>query len=262
MSVTFRSVVLIRSSMSCGLAVGMSSRANWFLGGLSEADHAKVERHLQPVEFKLGQILCEPGQDLDAVWFFRTGMSSDVYVLEDGFEVEACAFGYESAFGLGSAVGPACSVTRDLCQVPGDGWRLSAAAFRAAVATSPEMLRLVLKHTEAMAGFMARSIACNARHNLQARLARWLLTASDHAEEARRVATTHEFLAVMNGVQRTTVTEQLGAFEDAGLVELGRGSVSVRRREGLESRACGCYQATKDTWEALRPGSSISPSGV
>ena len=240
----------------------MDFRENWFLGALSEPDLARLAPQLTPVEFKLGKVLCEPGQLLDTVWFFRTGMSSDVYVLEDGFEVEACAFGCESAYGLGSALGPAQSFTRDLCQVPGDGWQLPAAAFRAALVQSSAMTLLVLKHTQAALGFMARSIACNAHHDLDARLARWLLTADDHGGPAGTVQTTHEFLAIMTGVQRTTVTEELGALQRRGQVELGRAKVTITDRAALQRTACGCYVATIDAWEALRPGSTSAGAGV
>jgi CRP-like cAMP-binding protein len=226
---------------------------NWFLADLPEQDLRRLAPHLAPVKFERGQVLCEPGQIMDSVWFFRTGMSSDIHVLEDGFAVEVWAFGYESAFGLGAALGPVHSFTRDLCQVAGDGWRLPASTFRAVYADSEAMRRQVLRHTQVAISFAGRSMACNAHHPLEERLCRWLLTAADHAE-SDALGTTHEFLAIMLGVTRSSVTMALGELQKLGAVTQSRGVVTVERRELLERRSCDCYSATKLCWRSLRPG--------
>jgi CRP-like cAMP-binding protein len=236
-------------------------RDNWFLAALPDEDLTRLARSLAPVEYRRGQVLCEPGQELDAVWLFRTGLSSDVHVLEDGFEVEVCAFGCESAFGLGAALGHALSFTRDLVQVPGDGWRLPAPAFREAYARSPAMQALVLRHVQTAIGFMARTVACNARHALEARLCRWLLTAADHSH-GEAVATTHEFLAVMLGVTRTSVTLGAGELQKQGAIAVRRGEVAILDRPLLERRSCRCYAFTREAWEAVRPGAAHAIAGV
>jgi CRP-like cAMP-binding protein len=228
-------------------------RQNWFLADLPELDLIRLEPHLVPVRFERGQVLCEPGEIMDYVWFFRTGMSSDIHMLEDGFAVEVWAFGYESAFGLGSALGRVHSFTRDLCQVGGDGWKLPAGAFRAVYADSEALRHQVLRHTQVAISFAGRSMACNAHHSLDERLCRWLLTADDHTESPT-LATTHEFLAIMLGVTRSSLTMALGELHKLGAVSLGRGSVGVTDRALLERRTCACYRATRVCWETLRPG--------
>lgn len=236
----------------------MDVRENWFLGALEGDDLRRIQSQLTPMPFDLGQVLCEPGEEMTHVFFYRAGMSSDICVLEDGFEVEAAGFGHQSAYGLGAAFPGAVSFTRNICQVAGDGWRLPASVFRDALSQSIPLHTLVLTHVQALLGVMARSVACNARHGLDLRLARWLLTAGDHSP-GDAVHTTHEFLAVMTGVQRTTVTEELGAMQEQGLVELGRGRVMLADRGRLERRACECYAATVQAWERLRPGSQERP---
>lgn len=235
----------------------MTYADNWFLGALSAEDLGRLKPHLAKVEFARGQTLCEVGQPVDAVWFFRTGMSSDIHILEDGFEVEVCAFGYESAFGLAAATGRSVALTRNLCQIGGDGWRLPAAVFADCCARSPALDRLVIRHSQAAMSFMARSMACNSRHPVEVRLCRWLLTAADYAPE-RSLDLTHEFLSAMLGATRSSVTVSLGELQRDGLLKVSRGAIELVDRQGLMRRTCECYASTRDAWSHLRPTSVVA----
>ena len=114
----------------------------------------------------------------------------------------------------------------------------------------PALLDLVMRHVQANTNQTQQSVACNALHTLEARLCRWLLM-SDDRTPAGRLRLTQEYLALMLGVQRTTVTRAASALQAAGLIRYSRGLIEIADRAGMEAGACECYAAVRETNQRL-----------
>jgi CRP-like cAMP-binding protein len=250
----------------CGLQGLMPHRQNQFLARLGDKDFLRLEPHLSATPFALGKILCEAEADVKSIWFPHSGVVSQLNILEDGSEVECCTMGNETAFGIIAASEPGRSFTRDVVQIAGHGSTMSARAFRAVYTESPELQAVVHGHIRAAVGFMTQSVACNARHKIEARLCRWLLTCADYVE-GEYLPLTQEFIAAMLGVQRTTVTDAASGLQDMGIIRVVRGKVTILDAVALGQRSCECYAVTRGRIDALlhrpirHPAVNGSPSG-
>jgi CRP-like cAMP-binding protein len=127
---------------------------------------------------------------------------------------------------------------------------MQASVFREEVGRRTALLGLLLRYVQALHIQVSLSAACNGRHTLPERLARWLLTARDRAT-SDRMPLSHEFLAMMLGVRRAGVTVALGTLKAAGLIYNTHGQVNIVDRPGLESASCGCYRTVRDEYERL-----------
>jgi len=226
---------------SNGAALALDAR-NHVLSAMAPADRQAITPHLQAVELASGEILYEPGYEVDWVYFPTTAVLSVITVMADGRTVESDTVGRESAVGLLSALAASISVTRTFTQIPGHAVKLSATRLRRRAEESADLRRLLILHAQANLAQAHQSVACNALHDLDQRLCRWLLMSHDRTG-GDDVRLTHQFLATMLGVQRTTVTEALGAMTAAGLVGQGRGAIRILDRARLEAQVCECYEA-------------------
>ena len=190
-----------------------------------------------------GTILFQPGEDIELVHFPTSGVVSVLEILRDGAAVECSTLGAETAFGLLAAREPARSFSRDIVQI-GGGLTMSAARLRAACAASPTLATTVDRHLRVAMSFMAQSVACNARHKLEARLCRWILTCADYVE-GNLLPLTQEFIASMLGVQRTSVTAAAAGLQQSGVLRVARGKVTVLDAASLAKRSCECYESTR-----------------
>jgi hypothetical protein len=233
-----------------------SNTGNDFLDSLSISNFALLRPFLSSAELALDDVLATADSHLDAVWFPISVVFSVITVLRTGQEVEACTVGHETAYGLLHALGSAVVLDRVIAQVPGAAIRMPAARFKAAAALSVTLMELVVRHAQANIAQVQQSVACNAVHDLRARLARWLLMTQDRTRRDR-LPLTQELLALMLGVQRTTVTGAASALQAAGLIRYRRGQIEILDRQGLEAAACECYVTVKDQHQRVlrtRPG--------
>lgn len=240
----------------------MAHRANQLLARLGRADYARLEPDLTVAELPLAMTLFEPEVEIRQIWLPHSGVVSQLNILLDGSAVECCTMGNETGFGLLAGLEPAVSFTRDIVQIPGRASVIAAAEFRAACAASPSLQEVVRRHLRTSMGFMAQSVACNARHRLEARLCRWLLTCADYVS-GPQLPLTQEFIAAMLGVQRTTVTDAAGDLQDHGVIRVLRGKVTVMDFAALRQRSCECYEhVRKRIDETLGPAIRQVPPGV
>jgi CRP-like cAMP-binding protein len=137
-----------------------------------------------------------------------------------------------------------------LVQVPGTALRIGAAAFREELDRVPAFRALLLRYALAHFEQVARTGACNGRHQIEQRLARWLLMAHDQVE-GDAFPMTHEFLAMMLGLRRAGVTVAAGGLQKAGLIRYERGRIEVTDRPGLEAAACECYGIARRAHDRL-----------
>ncbi len=229
---------------------------NRLLAALPAEDLARLRPRLRPVGLALRQVLHAPGEAITAVHFVETGYGSNVIALEEGDGGEIGLTGREGMMGLPVLYGVDRSPHLAMIQNPGTALRLEAPAFRAALEESPALRRLLLLHAMGALVQVAQTAACNLRHPLEQRLARWLLMAHDRAE-GDGFPMTHEFLALMLGVRRQGVTVTAGMLQKAGLIHYGRGRMEVADRPGLEAAACRCHGSVRREQERL-----LGPAGM
>ncbi len=234
---TWHDVAEGRFALSTGVPI-----RNKLLAGLPPAELSGLRPHLIRVRMVNGQGLHEPGERIDNVFFFEQGMASMVAVTHDQSSgVEVGVIGHEGMVGLTVLLDPqATSFNRAMVQMPGIANRMSSAALLDCLGRMPVLRRKLMRQLEVYMAMVAQTAACNSRHSVTQRCARWLLLAHD-VVDGDEVALTQEFLAIMLAVRRSGVTIALGSLREAGLVRNGRGRIMVADRPGLEAAACDCY---------------------
>lgn len=234
-------------------AIIHGSTGSHFLDGLSHEYFELFRPYLVEVALTRDDVLCEPGSEIESVWFPTTAILSVVTILADGQDVESCTIGHESAYGLLNALGAGRAIDRVIVQVPGAAIKMPASRLKSAAALSVNIIELIVRHAQANAAQVQQSVACNAVHSVEARLCRWLLMTQDRTRNDR-LPLTQEFLGFMLGVQRTTVTAVARGLQASGLIQYSRGQIEIRDREGLMMRACECYGAVLEIHAQLLGG--------
>jgi CRP-like cAMP-binding protein len=233
-----------------------SSVRNGLLAALTPEDWAHLEPQLDAVELPFDQTVHAADGPVDAVFFVETGMASMIVVLEDGEQVEAGLAGPEGLIGLPLVYGNSHALLEARVQVEGSALRIGATAFRAEMERSGALRGLLLRYALAFHAQVALTAACNVRHAIEQRLARWLLDAHDRAR-SDEFSMTHEFLSLMLGVRRPGVTIAAGMLQKAGLIRYGRGRMTIVDRPGLEAASCECYHTVRHEFaRLLGPGAA------
>lgn len=215
---------------------------NHFVETLTPAVRRLLEPDLKRIELIQDQPITEVGARVAWVVLPIDSIISVITVMEDGDQVESRTIGREGGFGLLHALGSDFSLEKVIVQVSGSAWRISTEALRAAATQSPELNRAIVQHAQATIAQSAQFMACNTLHGAGARLARWLLMTSDRLA-SDKVPLTQEHLAIMLGVQRTTVTAMAQALQERSLIRYSRGKIQILDRPGLHARSCECYDA-------------------
>jgi CRP-like cAMP-binding protein len=229
------------------LAISISNR---LLGALSPDDLDPLRAHLEPVPLPHKLTLSAPNAPIDFVHFVQQGMVSLVQPLENGAMIEVGMIGNEGLVGVPVLLGAGSSPLEAMVQMPGSALRMHASTFRDEVSRRTALLGLLLRYVQALHIQVSLTAACNGRHTLSERLARWLLTAHDRAT-SNQLPLSHEFLSLMLGVRRAGVTVAVGTLRAAGLIRNTHGQVTVLDRQGLEAASCECYRTVRDEYARL-----------
>ena len=229
-------------------------RKNWLLAALEPQDLAALEPYLEVVELTRGQVLYEPGDPIRQAYFPHNATVLLVNVLEDGSTVEVAVFGREGVLGLLSALVTRESFGRYITHIPGTASRIAVEHLHEVRNTRPKLRQLIMHYGEALLGQTFQILTFNAVHPVEARCCRWILRLHDRAD-GDTLPLTHEFLAEMLGVQCSTLSAVLRTLQEAGLIQQGRGSITVANRAGLEAAACECYGKIRHIYERLLHGS-------
>jgi CRP-like cAMP-binding protein len=225
---------------------------NRLLASLKSQDFSLLTRHLREVPIEQGQILEERGEQVDAIHFPQTGMISLIVEMPEDRSVEVGTVGFEGAVGATVGVGSKIASVSALVQVTGRSFCISTSQFRTAAKQSPQIRDMINRYAELQLGQIEQTAACNALHEVPARLSRWLLQTSDKIE-SDTIPFTHEFLGKMLGVHRGTVTVAAQEFEVAGLIGSHRGRINILNKSGLKKQACSCYEFIKNHIDRLVP---------
>jgi CRP-like cAMP-binding protein len=233
-------------------SIGAGVLRNRPLASLSADDLALLAPHLAEVEFPQGQILVDVDDRISHVYFPQSGIISFVMVTSAGQSVEAATIGREGIVSAVSVLGTGLSMVQSMVQIPGSGFRMEASRFVAAVEQNRNIRRMVDLCAEGLTGQSLQSIACMAFHGVEARMARWLLTARDQID-SNTIPLTQEFLGQMLGCQRTTVTLVAHTLQAAGIIQYRRGKVQILNADALQEAACECYAQSKQRLERIFP---------
>jgi CRP-like cAMP-binding protein len=205
-----------------------------------------IERlKLRAVNFEAEHELEYPGKPIERIYFVEEGMASMTVTFEDSTQVEVGMFGYESIIGISALMGTKQSLNRAYTQIVGKGFASPMELARLEFTRGGMFQLLALRYVQAQLVQAMQSAACNAHHNFEQRLARWLLLCSDRAH-SETFAMSQEYLSQMLGTTRSTVSIAAQKLKELDLVEYKRGIVRIIDMDGLERRACECYRVIKN----------------
>lgn len=215
---------------------------NHFLESLRPADIRLLGPQLTSVTLERNSRLDEVGQPIRFVLLPVNSVLSVVTVMRSGAQVESRTIGRESGYGLLHALGSSIAFERMLVQIGGAAWRTPLRAMREAAAASPSLVQAIIQHAQANVIQAAQNAACNSLHPAEQRLCRWLLLTQDRLG-SNVLSLTQEDLAIMLGVQRTTVTAIASQLQERGAISYVRGKITVHDRTEVRRYACECYEA-------------------
>jgi CRP-like cAMP-binding protein len=221
------------------------------LASLPAPDLARLAPYLSPRTFTRNQILHDAGQTVDTVYFLEDAICSIVVTMENGSTIEVGVIGRDGFVGMPAVLGAGHSPNRCFIQIAGTGYAVKAKILAEQSRDGSGNFRRLMQHAaQALFAQTAQTAACNRVHELEERLARWLLMCHDRMQ-IDDLHITHEFLAMMLGTRRSSVTVAVGMLQKAGLIEHERGCVHVENRRGLEEAACECYAVIREEYVRL-----------
>ncbi|MES2975876.1 MAG: Crp/Fnr family transcriptional regulator [Pseudomonadota bacterium] len=223
---------------------------NSLIALLPRQDRQRLLAICEPVELVLSDVLCEGGKPTRHVYFPTSSFISLLTLIEGKPVLEVGMVGREGMVGAQLALGVLTSPLNALVQGPGAAWRIGTAPFRRELKRSAALQRVLNRYLYVLMAQQAASAACLRFHQIEPRLARWLLMSQDRAH-ASSFHVTQEFLSYMLGVRRVGITAAASALQRSGLIEYSRGEMKVLDRAGLERAACGCYAADQISYATL-----------
>jgi CRP-like cAMP-binding protein len=214
--------------------------SNIILLSASESDYNSLRPHLEYVSLPNHLVLHEPGEKLEFAYFPNRGLISLVVVMKDGKTAEAGIVGKEGFTGSPAAVGLIRGPLRAVVQITGDGFRVEVGALQSTLESAPDLQMMLSRYAVIRGMQVAQTAACNRLHDIEQRLARWLLMTQDRVDSGS-LPITHDFLATMLGTDRPSVSVAAGVLQRKELIEYTRGAVKIVNRKKLEDSACECY---------------------
>ena len=217
---------------------------NHLLAALPKAEFERLAAHLELVPMLLGEILYEPGEQLQHAFFPTTAIVSLHYVTASGASAEIAGVGNEGVVGISLFMGGDTTPSSAVVQTAGHAYRLPRGVLRQEFDRAGPVLNLLLRYTQALITQITQTAICNRHHSVEQQLCRWLLVTLDRIPSGELVMT-QELIANMLGVRREGITEAAGRMQAEGFIRYRRGHISVLDRAGLESRSCECYATVK-----------------
>ena len=218
--------------------------SNHILLSVSDSEYSSLRPYLGYLSLPNHLVLHEAGGTLEFVYFPNRGLISLVVVMKDGKTAEAGIVGKEGCTGTLAAVGLSRSTLQAVVQITGDGFRVRVEALQNTLRSSPQLQSILSRYAAIRGMQVAQTAACNRLHDIEQRLARWLLMTQDRVESGS-LHITHDFLATMLGTGRPSVSIAAGVLQKKELIEYTRGAVKIVNRKKLEDSACECYGITQ-----------------
>jgi CRP-like cAMP-binding protein len=219
-------------------AVGLAG--NLLFAGLPPTDRSLLGAHARRHRAERGEVLFHPGDPVDAVYWPCSAVVSVIIVTPMGETAEAGVVGREGAIGGLITTARHTAFARAVVQTPGEIAVTSLRAVENAKASSPALVDALARFADCFVAQLLQTMACNSRHALEKRLARWLLALRFHLDDDV-IPMTQEYLAALLGVQRTTVTACARELQEQGLISYSRGQIRITDVDGLEHASCRCH---------------------
>jgi CRP-like cAMP-binding protein len=230
--------------------MSLSNLPNHFLASLSSADSELLQPHLREEPLIQRSVLFRPDERIERIYFPTDGVISLVVTLSDGFMVEAGMFGSNSVVGGGAALDGRLAINQAIVQAAGSSLTMDSGVLSKLASESNTLRTALMRHELMNLALTQQVAACNARHELDERLCRWLLQTRDLLR-SNTLPLTQEFLAQMLGVHRTSVTLIARKLQESGLIKYRRGHIEVLDAIHLGDAACECYRTINDHFERL-----------
>jgi len=227
-----------------------SKPRNLILSQLPPDEYAALGKHLVPIELALERRLSEPNQPIEFIYFLNSGLISTDAVTMKGEQVEVGVIGREGFAGLPALLDQPQMSHSVIMQGVGDGYRIRSSLVRAEFLKGGTLTKLVHAFSYLQMVQVTQSVLCNRMHEVEARLARWLLTSADRME-SEFLHLTQEFLSQMLGVQRSTVTVAAGDLQRNGIIGYSRGRIHILDRPALTKSACECYTIVNASYDRI-----------
>jgi CRP-like cAMP-binding protein len=216
---------------------------NQILTALSSESYTRLLPKLENVPLVFKQVIYEPREPIQHVYFPLSGVVSLLTILSDGTETEVGIVGNEGITGISVFLGIDTTSIKAIVQIPGDAMRMRTSDFKAALLDGA-LHNLLQRYTQTLIGQISQTVACNSHHSVEERCCRWLLMCGDRAK-SDNFPITQEFLSHMLGVRRASVTVVAGMLQKTGLISYSRGRMTILDRPGLEKISCECYETIK-----------------
>ena len=224
--------------------------SNLLLSMLPDADYQLLLSHLELVETPLHLKLCERDQPIQYAYFPLIGGHSILATMQDGGQVEVGTVGFEGMSTADLLLGGDVAIETNVCQIPGTALRMPAEIFRRMTASDTALRRVASRYLQAYLSMVSQNVACNRLHDIEHRLAKWLLMSHDRMHR-QDFSLTQEYLAAMLGVHRPSVSVAAGILQRAGIIDYSRGSIRVLNRQLLEEASCECYGIVHQHFERI-----------
>jgi CRP-like cAMP-binding protein len=220
---------------------------NKLIAGVPPKDRVGLLADCETVDLVFGDILSEADQPIEHVYFPLVGFVSLVATLDGHQPLEMGLVGNEGMLGGTLKLGIKTSPMRAIVQGTGTALRMTGPKFMRYLGDTPGLFRIVDRYLYVLMAQLTQSSACTRFHEIEPRLARWLLMTHDRSH-ADHFHLTHEFLADMLGVRRSGVSIAAGALQLRKLIRYSRGEISILNRKGLEAASCECYDAMQEDY--------------
>jgi CRP-like cAMP-binding protein len=228
-------------------ALSRAAERNALLLALPSADYRALRPDLEAVTLPHGAVLFEDRAPISHVYFPQRCVVSLLRAAGGGPAVEVGLVGNEGMVGLSVFLGVKTATTQAVVQIPDGAWRMKSAVFLRAVAARKSLQQVLQRYTVTVLGQVTQCLACNQRHAVGPRCARWLLMAHDRVG-GDRFLLTQEYLGQMLGARRPTVSVTARDLQTRGLIRYSRGMITVTDRAGLEAASCGCYDVIRNDY--------------
>ena len=223
---------------------------NQLLSNLPAFEYQRLEPYLEEVTLTSGQVLHEPYDPIEYVYFPVTAMISLVAIMENGSTIEIGLIGNEGMIGLPVFLGGQFTTSRAIVQIRGTSFKLKSEVLLREFKRAGTFQDILLLHTQARMTQIAQNAACNGQHNIQARLARWLLSVYD-CVLTNELDLTQEFISNMLGVRRAGVNSAANALQEANVISYHRGKIVILYHKKLEQMSCECYHVIRNEFMRL-----------
>ena len=204
----------------------------------------------KPVNVDFGDVLCEPNKPFVHAYFPTTCFISLVTTLRDHQPLEVGLIGNEGMLGVTLALGVDSAPIHAMVQGSGVALRMTAEQLRQELHNSASLVRTFNRYLYVLLAQLAQTAACTHFHEIEPRLARWLLMIHDRAH-SDTIKLTQELLANMLGVRRSGITVAAGLLQEQGLIRYTRGKITILNRKGLEAVSCECYEALTEDYAQI-----------